>query len=158
MIYFFLNLFLAMAWMLLNGQYSSIDFMVGFFIGYFTLKLCQPFGLKTSYFKKFKAFILLFLYFCYEMIVSVARVVWDVITPTHLSQPDIVYVPLDAETDLEITLLANMVSLTPGSLSLDVTPDKKFLVLHVMFAPDHEAVAQDIKQGLEARILEITRE
>lgn len=157
MSYFILNLFLAMAWTLINGQYSSVDFIVGFIVGYFTLSLCQPFGLKTGYFKKFTAFVKLVIYFCYEMIVSVAKVVWDVITPTHLSQPDIVYVPLDAETDLEITLLANMVSLTPGSLSLDVTPDKKYLILHVMFAPDHESVKQDIKQGMEARILEVTR-
>lgn len=55
---------------------------------------------------------------------SAARVMWDVLTPTHLSQPDIIYVPLDAKSDIEITLLANMVSLTPGTLSLDVTPDK----------------------------------
>ncbi|MGF1734080.1 Na+/H+ antiporter subunit E [Photobacterium satsumensis] len=157
MSYFTLNLFLAMAWMLLNGQYGSLDFIIGFVVGYFTLSLCQPFGLKTGYFKKLKAILALAVYFCYEMIVSVARVVWDVITPTHLSQPDIVYVPLDAKTDLEITLLANMVSLTPGSLSLDVTPDKKYLVLHVMFAPEHDSVTQDIKQGLESRILEITR-
>jgi multicomponent Na+:H+ antiporter subunit E len=91
------------------------------------------------------------------MIISVARVVWDVVTPTHLSDPDIVYIPLDVSTDLEITLLANMVSLTPGSLCLDVTPDKKYLVVHAMFAPRHEVVIKGIKGGLERLILEVTR-
>lgn len=157
MIYLFLNLFLALAWMMLNGSYSSLNFVVGFTVGFFALRLSQPFGLKTSYFRRFASALKLLVYFAYEMIISVARVVWDVVTPTHLSQPDIVYVPLDVDSDLEITLLANMVSLTPGTLSLDVTPDKKHLIVHAMFAPEHEAVIRGIKNGLEQRILEVTR-
>lgn len=158
MIYLFLNFFLAIAWMLLNGSYSSVSFIIGFVVGFIALRLSQPFGLRSSYFRRVRAIISLFIYFCYEMVVSVTRVVWDVITPTHLSEPDIVYVPLDASSDLEITLLANMVSLTPGSLSLDVTHDKQFMVIHAMFAPEHEKVIRDIKEGLERRILEVTRE
>ncbi|PMP07367.1 sodium:proton antiporter [Vibrio breoganii] len=157
MIYFFLNFFLALAWMLLNGSYNVIDFVLGFIVGFLALGLSQPFGLKTSYFKRFRAGVNLLLYFLYEMFVSVVRVTWDVITPTHLSDPDIVYVPLDVSTDLEITLLANMVSLTPGSLCLDVSVDRKHLVVHAMFAPDHEQVIREIKLGIEKRILEMTR-
>ncbi|MDN3715790.1 Na+/H+ antiporter subunit E [Vibrio breoganii] len=157
MIYFFLNFFLALAWMLLNGSYNVTDFVLGFTVGFLALALSQPFGLKTSYFKRFRVGLNLLLFFLYEMFVSVIRVTWDVITPTHLSDPDIVYVPLDVSTDLEITLLANMVSLTPGSLSLDVSSDRKHLIVHAMFAPDHEKVSRDIKQGLEKRILEMTR-
>lgn len=157
MIYFFLNLFLALAWMLLNGSYTIGNFAVGFVVGFMALRLSQPFGLKTSYFSRFTAVLGLFSYFMYELLVCVTRVTWDVITPTHLSDPDIVYVPLDVKTDLEITLLANMVSLTPGSLSLDVTEDRKFLIVHAMFAPKHEEVINEIKSGLEKRILEVTR-
>lgn len=155
--YFLLNLFLAMAWMLLNGQYDSLSFVIGFALGFVALRLSQPFGLKTSYFRRFRASLGLLLFFFYELIVSAARVVWDVVTPTHLSQPDIVYVPLEVNSDLEITLLANMVSLTPGSLCLDVTPDKKHLIVHAMFAKQHNEVIEPIKQGLEKRILEVTR-
>lgn len=157
MIYFFLNLFLAVAWMLLNGNYTGLNFVFGFIAGFFVLRLSQPFGIKTSYFRVFRAMVGLFAYFLLELMISVARVVWDVLTPTHLSKPDIIYVPLDAKSELEITLLANMVSLTPGTLSLDVTPDKKHLVVHAMFAPDHENVIREIKDGLERRILEVTR-
>lgn len=158
MIYFFLNLFLALIWMMINGGYSSFDFLIGFIIGYFALRMSLPFGLKTGYFKKFTATITLFLFFLKEMVVSVGRVAWDVITPQHLSQPDIVYVPLSVTSDIEITLLANMVSLTPGTLSLDVTPDKKFLIIHAMFVEDHDEVIADIKKGIEQKILEVTRE
>ncbi|WCP69394.1 Na+/H+ antiporter subunit E [Vibrio tubiashii] len=157
MIYLFLNFFLAIAWMMLNGSYTSLSFAIGFTVGFLALRLSQPFGLKTSYFRRFTALLSLLIYFCYEMVISVARVVWDVVTPTHLSDPDIVYIPLDVRTDLEISLLANMVSLTPGSLSLDITQDKKHMVVHAMFAPDHEKVIREIKEGLEKRILEVTR-
>lgn len=157
MIYFVLIMFLALAWMLLNGSYSSANFAIGFVVGFVALRLCQPFGLRTSYFCRFGAFVSLIGYFIYEMTSSAARVVWDVITPTHLSEPDIVYVPLDVETEVEITLLANMISLTPGSLSLDVTADKKQLIVHAMFARDHQMVVRQIKTGLERRILEVTR-
>jgi multicomponent Na+:H+ antiporter subunit E len=155
--YFLLNLFLALAWMLINGRYTGSSFVIGFVVGYFALRLSQPFGVKASYFRRFTALVALLAYFIYEMMISVVRVMWDVITPTHLSQPDIVYVPLNATTDVEITLLANMVSLTPGSLCLDVTPDKKHLVVHAMFAPEHQAVITSIKKGMERRILEVTR-
>ena len=143
--------------MLINGEYTGLNFVVGFIVGFFALRLSQPFGLKASYFSRFSAVLKLFLCFCYEMVVSAAQVVWDVLTPTHLSDPDIVYVPLDVKSDLEITLLANMVSLTPGILSFDVTEDRKHLVVHAMFAPKHEDVIRSIKEGMEKRILEVTR-
>ena len=130
---------------------------MGLWWGFLVLRLSQPFGLKSSYFSRFTAFVGLLGYFLYELVVCAARVTWDVITPTHLSDPDFVYVPLDVETDLEIALLANMVSLTPGSLSLDVTSDRKFLIVHSMFAPRHEKVIEEIKLGMEKRILEVTR-
>lgn len=153
--YLLLNLFLALSWMLINGNYSSSSFLMGFVVGFVVLGLCL--GRNTNYFRRCRAVLKLVLYFSYQMLVSVVRVVWDVITPTHLSEPDIVLVPLDAHTDIEVTLLANMVSLTPGTLSLDVTPDKKHLIVHAMFAPRHDEVIDDIKNGLEKQILEVTR-
>ena len=92
---------------------------------------------------------ILLIYFHYELMISVFRVAWEVLTPKQRSNPDIVYVPLDAKTDIEITLLANMVSLTPGTLSLDLNPEKTHLIVHAMFARDHNAVISAIKNGLE---------
>lgn len=157
MIYYLLNLFLTIVWVLINGSYTALDFLIGFLVGFISLWITQPFSLKTSYFKRFTALIALLGYFIYEMLISVLRVTWDVLTPTHLSDPDIIYIPLDAKTDLEITLLSNIVSLTPGTLSLDVTENRKFLIIHAMFAPDHESVIHSVKHGIEKRLLEVTR-
>lgn len=158
MTYLVLNLFFAGAWVLVNNAYSIIDFIIGFLLGLGCLWLTRPFGLDKSYFRRLKATGVLLIYFHYEMMVSVFRVAWDVLTPTPKSTPDIVHVPLDAKTDVEITLLANMVSLTPGTLSLDITRERTHLVVHAMFARDHDAVISAIKNGLEKKLLEVTRE
>lgn len=72
-------------------------------------------------------------------------------------KPGIVKVPLDAKSDIEITLLANLISLTPGTLSLDVSNDRKVLYVHAMYISDKEKFINDIKQGFERRLLEILR-
>lgn len=65
-------------------------------------------------------------------------------------------VPLEARTDTEITVLANLVSLTPGSLSLDVADDRKTLYIHVMYLTDEDAVRSGIKE-MERRVLGVLR-
>ncbi|THB76231.1 MAG: sodium:proton antiporter [Desulfobacteraceae bacterium] len=157
MTYLVLNLLFAGAWVLVNNAYSIIDFFVGFVLGLCCLWLTRPFGMDKSYFRRLKAATVLVVYFHYEMMISVWRVTWDVLTPRHRSDPDIVHVPLDATSDIEITLLANMVSLTPGTLSLDISDDKTHLIVHAMFAKDHQVVIADIKNGLEKKLLEVTR-
>jgi len=96
-------------------------------------------------------------YFVKELFISNFRVMWDVITPKHISRPGINGVPLDAKTDLEIMLVANLISLTPGTLNLDVSEDKTILYVHVMFLDDVEEACRTIKEGLERRVLEVMR-
>ena len=157
MIYFVLNLLFAGAWVLVNTAYGIIDFIIGFLLGLGCLWLTRPFGQNKSYFRRLKATIVLVIYFHYEMMISVLRVTWEILTPTSKSVPDIVHIPLDAKTDIEVTLLANMLSLTPGTLSLDITDEKSHLIVHAMFAQDHDAVISGIKNGLEKKLLEVTR-
>ncbi len=157
MSYFILNIALALGWIIINGAYGTLDIFIGFAIGFLSLWLTQPFGLKSSYFRKFFACFRLAVSFLYEMVVSVLRVAWEVLTPMPLSHPNIIHVPLDVKTDMEITLLANMVSLTPGTLSLDVTKDKKHLIIHAMFAENPDEVIVGIKSGLERKLLEVMR-
>jgi multicomponent Na+:H+ antiporter subunit E len=72
-------------------------------------------------------------------------------------KPGIVKIPLTANTDLEITLLANLISLTPGTLSLDVSDDRKVLYVHAMYVKDREQFILGIKNGFEKKLLEIIR-
>lgn len=154
---FTLNIFFAMGFSAVLGQFSLSGFMAGFVVGYFALWLTKPLYGDTRYFKMLPKVLILIGYFIKELFVSNFRVLWDVITPAQNSRPGIVGVPLDAQTDLEILLVANLVSLTPGTLSIDVSTDRKTLFVHVMFLEDVDEVCRAIKNGLEKRVLEVLR-
>lgn len=94
--------------------------------------------------------------FVYELFISSFRVAWDVVTPRHRARPGILAVPLDARDAGEITILANFISLTPGSLSLDVAHDRSTLFVHLMFIGDAEGERATIK-SLERRVLKVWR-
>src|SRR5690606_22032009 len=98
-----------------------------------------------------------FLYFLYEMIRANLQVAFDVLTPRFFMTPGIVKYPMNARTDAEINLLSTIISLTPGTLILDVSEDRKVLYIHVMYLKDKEEFIQQIKNGFERRILEIMR-
>ena len=157
MMMLFSNFMLAVIWAAMTGTFTLANLVVGFLFGYISLLLLKPLMGDSAYYAKFPRTIGFILYYLKEMIVSSARVAWDVITPTHYSRPGILAIPLAAKTDLEITLVANLITLTPGTLSLDVSPDRGTLYIHAMFAEDPEAIRHDIKDNLERRLLELIR-
>ena len=96
-------------------------------------------------------------FFLWQLLLSNLRVAYDVITPRLHMRPGIIAVPLDAKTDQEITLLANLITLTPGTLSLDVSEDRRVLYVHAMFVDSPDEVRDSIKNGFERRLLELIR-
>jgi multicomponent Na+:H+ antiporter subunit E len=97
------------------------------------------------------------LFFLKELILANVRVAYEIVTPWKVSHPGVIGIPLDAETDLEITALANVITLTPGTLSLDVSDDRKTLFIHAMFIDDPDTLRKEIKEGLERRLLAVLR-
>ena len=91
------------------------------------------------------------------LVLASLRVAYDALTPTHHMRPAMLAVPLEAKTDLEILLLANLISMTPGSVSIDVSTDRRVLYLHAMYVQDPEDLRREIKNKLERRILELLR-
>ncbi|MEE4362551.1 MAG: Na+/H+ antiporter subunit E [Desulfotignum sp.] len=152
-----LNIVFAAVFTLLLGSGSIGAFLSGFALGYLILWLSSPLYPETGYFKKLPKTFNLAAYFFWELMISTLQVAWDVITPKHINRPGIIGVPLTARTDLEIFLVANLLSLTPGTLSVDLSEDKKTLYVHVMFLEDIEKTREGIKNGLERRILEVMR-
>jgi len=155
---FLYNIVLAFLWAILNGEISDTNLVIGFLIGYMILGAVR-FGedQQSSYYAKVRQAISFVAFFLKELIVSSLRVAFDVITPTDYAKPGVIAVPLDAKTDIEIAMLANVISLTPGTLSLDVSEDRKVLYIHAMFIEDPETLRREIKDGLEKRLLELMR-
>lgn len=151
------NLALALVWSAVLGSFSLANLAAGFALGFGALALAGDrlggarYARKTGRAVEFAAF------FLTELVLASVRVGVDVLTPRHRARPGIVAVPLDAKTDGEITLFANLVSLTPGSLSIDLSEDRGTLFVHVMFLDDAEAFRRDVKAGFERRVLELLR-
>jgi multicomponent Na+:H+ antiporter subunit E len=95
---------------------------------------------------------LTFLFFR-ELTLSVKDVAVTVLWPNRPIHPAIIAIPLDVKSDEGIALLANMITLTPGTTSLHVGNDRKVLYAHVMNASDR-SIAQ-IKDGFERRVREV---
>jgi multicomponent Na+:H+ antiporter subunit E len=70
-------------------------------------------------------------------------------------RPGIVAIPLDLESDLEILVLTSLITLTPGTLSLDISEDRKTLYIHAMFIENREQIQKLVKEGFERRVREV---
>lgn len=150
------NLILAFCWAAITGSFTLGSLFTGLVLGYFALWLSQPLiGVDRFYFIRVFRVIRLALYFLWELLLSSLRVAWDVIRPFPANNPKIIEVPLDVQSDFEILLVTNLISLTPGTLSVDVTQDRTTLYVHHMFADDPEAEVAALKNGMERMVLEV---
>ncbi len=152
-----LNILLALAWMFLNGDLYFANFIEGFVISFIILWISSHATKSINYIKKIPKLISFIFYFLYELIVANLEVAYDIVTPRHMMKPSIIAVPTDAETEMEITLLANLITLTPGTLSLDVSTDKKIIYVHSMYTTNAQEFIEQLKSGLERKLLEVMR-
>ena len=148
------NLLLAIVWAALTGAFTLAALITGFGIGFAALWVIQPLTGATAYHARVFAWIRLVAMFLYELVVSSFAVAWDVLTPRHRARPAIIDVPLDVKSDAGILLFTNLISLTPGTLSLDVSEDRATLKVHAMFADDPAALRRSLKAGMERWVID----
>jgi multicomponent Na+:H+ antiporter subunit E len=148
------NVVLAVVWAALLGELSVFNLASGFVLGFAALWVIQPLTGASSYFFRAYAWVKLVILFHYELVVSSVEVAWDVLTPRHRARPAIIEMPLDVTSDAGILLVTNLISLTPGTLSIDVTDDRKTLVIHAMFADEPEALVRTLKSGMERWVID----
>ena len=157
MVGFTWNLVLALLWMLLTGSFTGPSFVFGFLIGYGALALIQTHVESLEgYAQKIPKLVIFLLFFIKEVIKSNAVVAYDVATPKLNIKPGVVAVPLEVNSAIEITLLANFITLTPGTLSLDVSDDRSVLYVHAMYLDDEVEFLRDLKK-IEERIIDLLR-
>lgn len=95
-------------------------------------------------------------FFARELLLANLRVAWLILRPRRRLRPAIVAVPLDVRSDLAIQLLATTITLTPGTLSLDVASDRRTLYVHVIdVGADVDGFVRDLKATFERRIKEL---
>ena len=151
------NILLALAWAALQGEFSLRTLVTGQVLGYLILLgLVRGRVLNTSpYIGRVHRVIGLAAFFFWELMKANLRLALDVATPQYHMKPGIIALPLDATRDAEILLLSMLINTTPGSVALDVSPDRKTLYVHVMYMHTPDAAREEIKQGFERRVLEV---
>jgi multicomponent Na+:H+ antiporter subunit E len=155
---FLLNIGLAGAWGALMGAFDAATLTAGFVAGYLVLWAVQPALAPSAYVGGVGRAVGFALFYVAELVLSSLRVAVDVCRPRLDVCPGVVGIPLRARTDAEITVLANLISLTPGTLSLDVSPDRRTLYVHAMdLADGPESLRADVRATLEARVLALLR-
>ncbi|HYG35193.1 MAG TPA: Na+/H+ antiporter subunit E [Clostridia bacterium] len=151
------NILLALLWVLATGALTLANLALGFIIGFIVLGVSRRVDAPGRYLSNWWHCLRLALFFLRELVTSSLRVAHDVLTPTHHMQPAILAVPLDAKTDAEITVLASLITLTPGTLCLDVSTDRKVMYLHAMYVHDEEEFKRCVKSGIEAYVMKAMR-
>lgn len=152
-----LTIVLALVWAAISGSFSGMNLLLGGVIAIGALYLLRDFVTKPRALRQLRRIASLALLFIYELMVSAIRVAIVVLTPNLRAalRPAIVAVPLTVKSDAEITLLANLITLTPGTLSIDVSEDRSVLYVHVLTLSTREALIADIATGFEAKVKEV---
>jgi multicomponent Na+:H+ antiporter subunit E len=75
-------------------------------------------------------------YYCWAVIAGALRISWDVVHPRPRLRPVIVRIPLALSSPLQRLLLANLITMTPGTLSVDLLDDESTLVVHSLYDGD----------------------
>jgi multicomponent Na+:H+ antiporter subunit E len=151
------NIALAFTWAAVTGRFERSNVVVGMVLGYLVLFVAQPVMGPSNYFKRIQRTVGFAVFYVRELVLANLRVASEVLSPNPRIRPGVLAIPLEASTDTEITLLANLLTLTPGSVSLDVSSDRRFLYLHAMYIDDLEGYRASVKADIERRVLEVLR-
>jgi multicomponent K+:H+ antiporter subunit E len=151
-----MTLILAIVWIILQNNLSFGMAVFGLILGVIIPRLTavwwpdRPRGFKIG---KMTAYVVLVLW---DILVANVEVAWIVLTrPNSKLRPAWIIIPLDLRQPEAITVLAGTITLTPGTVSSDVSNTGHYLLVHALDAPDPDAVRDDIKQRYEARLKEI---
>jgi multicomponent Na+:H+ antiporter subunit E len=146
------NLLIAVAWAFVAGSFDGVNLALGFAAGYLALHaFSEAFG-GPAYHARMTAWARVWLWFAYDLVMSTWQVAVAVVTMNHRGRSRFVEVPLDVKSDLGIIMVANLITLTPGTLSVDVSDDRERLLIHGLIVDDPDALIADIKSGLETRV------
>lgn len=149
---FMLNLGLAVAWMALTGSVSEWNFLAGMAVGAVIITVYSGATGEPSYLGRGLALLACLYRFLRAIVVSNFQVAFEVLTPKMHQSPRIIRYPVDGLSDAHRTAVASAITLTPGTLIVDVSPDNKWLYIHCMYAEDRDEAVRGLDEV--ARLVE----
>lgn len=152
-----INLAMALLWMIINEAWSFASFISGFFLGLLVLYFMRGFFRERLYFHRVYAVLVLVLIFFKELILSSFSVARQILSPKLNIRPGIFEMETTLEKEWEVTLLSLLITLTPGTLVVEVAPDNRSLFIHAMDLQSVEAAEKEIRNSFEKAIREVSR-
>ncbi|HEY8536179.1 MAG TPA: Na+/H+ antiporter subunit E [Vicinamibacterales bacterium] len=150
------SILLALAWSALSGELSLRNLIEGYLLGYVILALLARGGVMPRNFaSRMTSAVKLAGFFLWQIVLANIKVAADVIRPKATIRPAVIALPLDAKSDGEILLLSALINITPGSVTIDLSNDRKTLYVHVMHMETPEESRREIKEGFERRVIEL---
>ena len=96
-----------------------------------------------------------FFFYLKELVASNVKVAFDVLTPTHHMSPAFLELPVEGLSDRQLLALSNLISMTPGTLSLDIRDDRSTLMIHCMYAKDPAAILENLSANYLRRVRDV---
>ncbi|MDQ1002012.1 multicomponent Na+:H+ antiporter subunit E [Neobacillus niacini] len=152
-----LNVVLAFLWMFIKVSYDPISFIKGYIFGLLVIFVLRRYFHSRFYVFRLWSFIKLIIIFIKELILSNIAIVKVVLKPKLDMRPAIFAMDTELTKDWQITLLSSLITLTPGTLVIDVSEDNKTLFIHAMNIGEVEDEINSIKNSFEKAILEVSR-
>jgi multicomponent Na+:H+ antiporter subunit E len=152
-----LNLILALMWAALQGELGMVNFVSGFVVSAAVIYIFRRMFFRALYFRKVALGVTLALVFSRELIKSNIAVLRVVLSRRPLIRSGVIAVPTELTNDLALTMLANMITLTPGTLTLDISHDRRYLFVHTLNLNDPEDVKREIRNAFELYLRELSR-
>jgi len=152
----FLTLLLVVVWGLLNSSFSPGTLAFGLILGLIIPSLTAPFWPDRPELSRPLKLFSYGLIVIWDIIVANVEVALIVLFRRNANiRPNWVIIPLDIRTPEAIAILAGTITLTPGTVSADLSDRGHVLLVHALDAPDPEAVRDQIKERYERRLKEI---
>jgi multicomponent K+:H+ antiporter subunit E len=152
---FFNFIFLFIVWLLLTSSYSIGNIVLAVVLSLAIPAVVGGFQTEGLRVKKHRKAFKYFLVMMWDVIRSNFVVARQVIGKSENLKPGFIAIPLDMTDPLPITLLASTISLTPGTVSTELSADKTILYVHALHVEDEQALINEIKTRYEAPLKEI---
>ncbi|PRR90843.1 MULTISPECIES: Na+/H+ antiporter subunit E [unclassified Bacillus (in: firmicutes)] len=151
-----LNALLAFTWMFMNDTYTASGFVSGYILGVVAIFMLRRFFPQRFYGFALYSIFKLVVIFIRELLLANLSVLKTILSPKLQIKPGIFAFRTDLKRDWEITVLANLITLTPGTLVIDISDDRSILYIHAMDIEDAEKAIHDIRVSFEKAIQEVS--
>lgn len=150
-----LSAFMLLLWLLLVNDISGGHLALGSFLAWAIPYLTQSFWPEAMTFSRPGVALKFVLVVLWDIVIANLILVVRILGPSKKLQPAFMVVPLDIKQDFTITVLASTISLTPGTVSADLSMDRSHLLVHSLHVDDVAATIAELKQRYEAPLKEI---